>query len=149
MPVPFLAALAVPLVIAAPVQRTEAGIRAFFTTVYKGYIKDGPGARLDQPDRYFEPRLAAAIRKDADQAAAKGEMSKMDVDPFCACQDFEAIKPVITGVHVMGATATATVSFTNFGEKIVLEYQLAWTANGWRISDIGGGESLGLRSMYL
>lgn len=149
MPVPFLAALAAPFVIAMPAQQNEAGVRAFLQTVYSGYRKDGPGARLDEPERYFEPVLARAIRKDADVAAAKGDMSKMDVDPFCACQDFNAITPAIAVPVLTARRATAVVSFTNFGEQVRLRYTLVWTAKGWRIFDIttpsGGGS---IRAVY-
>lgn len=149
MPVPFLAVLAAPLAIAAPAQQNEAGVRAFLQSVYAGYVKDGPGARLDEPERYFEPRLAAAIRKDADAAAAAGDMSKMDVDPFCSCQDFDAIKPVIAVASVTGEKAVAIVSFVNFGEKLELRYDLVWTAKGWRIFDLGHADGTGsIRAAY-
>lgn len=149
MPVPFLAVLAVPFTIAAPAQQNEAGVRAFLTSVYAGYTKDGPGARLDEPELYFEPVLAAAIRKDADAAAAVGDMSKMDVDPFCSCQDFEAIRAVIGTVTVKGTKASATVSFTNFGERVTVRYKLVWTPKGWRIFDLTSADGTGsLRAVY-
>ena len=149
MPVPFLAAIVAPLAIVAPAQQNEAGVRAFLQSVYAGYSKDGPGARLDEPERYFEPVLAAAIRKDADAAAAVGDMSKMDVDPFCSCQDFEAITPKIAVTGIAGKKAVAIVSFTSFGEKVELRYDLVWTAKGWRIFDIAYSDGRGsTRAVY-
>jgi hypothetical protein len=153
MPVPFLAAaLVAPLAIAAPapLKQDAASVRAFIGTIYAGYTKDGPGARIDLPELYFEPVLAEAIRKDADQAAAAGDQGKIDVDPFCACQDFEAIVPAVAVPMVGAKRATAMVSFTNFGERVALRYDLVWTAKGWRIRYITSPSGAGsFRVMFL
>ncbi len=152
MPVPFLAAiLAAPVAMTAPASlpKDAASARAFLQSLYRGYRKDGPGAPLGQPGLIFEPVLAAAVRKDADEAAAKGDMSKMDVDPICACQDWEAITPSFGPVTIEGDRATVTVSFVNFQEPVKLHYTLLWTRAGWRVFDIGGDEGATFRSMYL
>lgn len=149
MPVPFLAALMAPLAIVAPARQDEASVRAFIGFVYAGYGKDGPGARLGEPELYFEPELAAAIRKDADAAEAAGDMGKMDVDPFCSCQDFDAIKPAYGPVTVRGNRALVTVTFTNLGAHVTTGYDLVWTRAGWRIFDMDYGEGATLRAIYL
>lgn len=148
MPILALALLATPA-IHAPAPRDAASARAFLQSIYRHYRKDGPGAQLGQPGLYFEPVLAAAIRKDADEAEAKGDMSKMDVDPFCACQDFGSITPSFGPVAIQGDRATVTVSFLNFEMPQTLHYTLAWTQAGWRVFDIGGDEGATFRSMYL
>ncbi|MEZ0242276.1 MAG: hypothetical protein ACAH11_02795 [Sphingomonas sp.] len=149
MPVPFLAVLLAPAAIHAPAPKDAASARAFLQSIYAGYRKDGPGARLGQPERYFEPVLARAIRKDAQAAAAAGDMSKMDVDPFCACQDFGAIAPSYGAVAIKGDRGAVTVRFVNLGETVTLHYTLSWTRAGWRVFDIGGDEGASLRAIYL
>jgi len=149
MPVPFLAVIVAPMLVAAPVQRDAAGVSAFLKGIYAGYAKDSHGARIGEPERYFEPRLAAAIRKDADESERSGDIGKMDADPFCHCQDFDAIVPKITVLHVTGNAASASVRFDNFGTPVVLRYDLVWTAKGWRIFEIGYPEDGSLRAMFL
>ncbi|MCW3846747.1 YbjP/YqhG family protein [Sphingomonas sp. LB-2] len=150
MPVPFLAALlAVPPAIAAPAAHDAASVRVFLQSIYAGYRKGGRGARLGQPELYFEPVLARAIRKDAAAAAAVGDQGKMDADPFCACQDFDAIAPAYGPVTIKGDRATVTVRFGLFDSRIALNYSLVWTRAGWRVFDITGSESGSLRAIYL
>ena len=63
--------------------------------------------------------------------------------------DFEAIRAVIGTVVVKGAKASATVSFTNFGEKVTVRYKLVWTPKGWRIFDLTSADGTGsLRAVY-
>ena len=142
-------ALLAPVAVNAPAPKDAASVRAFLQSIYRHYKRDGPGAQLGQPELYFEPALAAAIRKDADEAAAKGDMSKMDVDPFCACQDFGSITPTFGPVAIKGDSATVTVRFLNFETPQTLHYTLAWTSAGWRVFDIGGGEGATFRAIYL
>ena len=147
MPVPFLAAALI--AVHAPAAQDVETVRAFMAWIYSHYRDDGQGAPLGEPELLFEPVLAAAIRKDADEAAAKGDMSKMDVDPFCACQDFGSITPSFGPVAIQGDRATVTVTFLNFETPQALHYTLAWTSAGWRVFDIGGGEGATFRAIYL
>jgi len=157
MPVPFLAALiAVPL--GAPVApavavvepaRDAASARAFLASIYRHYRKGGPGAPLGKPELLFEPVLAAAIRKDADAAEAAGDIGKMDADPFCNCQDFEAIAPSYGPVTIAGDKAEVTVGFTNFDTPVSTRFTLLWTRAGWRVFDMEYPEGGTFRAMYL
>jgi hypothetical protein len=142
------AALLTLAITAAPAAAQDAAsARAFLQSIYRHYVKDAPGAPLDKPYRFFEPELAAAIKKDQDEAEARGDMSKMDADPFCECQDFEAIKAAIGPIAVNGKRATATVRFTN-GGPVTIRYTLAWTRSGWRVFEIEWQEMGTLRAMY-
>lgn len=149
MPALVLALLAAPA-IHAPAPRDEASVRAFLLGIYRYYEdKDGPGAPLDKPELFFEPALAAAIRKDSDEAEARGDMSKMDADPFCYCQDFAGLSnPSVTDVKIAGNRAIATVRF-NFGDSVMtIGYTLVWTRKGWRIFDQSYPEGGSTRAMY-
>jgi hypothetical protein len=150
MPAFVLALLAVPA-IEAPAPGNAASARAFLQAIYRNYGKGRDGVRLDRPERYFEPVLAAAIRKDQAEANARGDMSKMDADPFCNCQDFEGMSPAVIGpVTVKGNRATATVRFAFGGNRVAVAYTLVWTRAGWRVFDMGTTpDEGGVRAMYL
>lgn len=148
MPAVVLALLAMPAV-AAPAPGTAASARAFLTAIYASYAHGRNGVRLDHPERYFEPVLAAAIRKDEREAEAKGDMNKMDADPFCNCQDFEGMsKAVIGPIALHGNRATATVRFSFGNERMAVHFTLVWTGAGWRVWDMGSDELGGVREMY-
>jgi len=149
MPALLLALLAVPA-LHAPAPGNAASARAFLQSIYRNYGKGRNGVRLDRPERYFEPVLAAAIRKDQAEADARGDMNKMDADPFCNCQDFEGMSPAAIGpVTVKGNRATATVRFA-FGDSapVDVRFTLAWTRAGWRVFDMTWIDDTGVRAMY-
>jgi hypothetical protein len=148
MPAFVLALLAMPA-IEAPAPGNAAAARAFLQSVYGEYHTRRDGLRLNQPDRYFEPVLAAAIRKDNDESGKRGDINKMDADPFCDCQDFEGMSPAMVGpVTVTGNRATATVSFSFGDERKEIHFDLVWTRLGWRVFDIKSAEWDGVRTMY-
>ncbi|MES2443557.1 MAG: hypothetical protein V4574_12070 [Pseudomonadota bacterium] len=148
MPAFVLALLAMPA-IEAPAPGNAAAARAFLQSIYRLYGKGGNGARLDRPERYFEPVLAAAIRKDQAEADARGDMNKMDADPFCNCQDFEGMSPAVVGpVTVKGNRATATVRFAFGDDTQETRFTLVWTRLGWRVFDLGSEDWNGVRAMY-
>ena len=146
----LLALFAVPA-LHAPAPGNAASARAFLQSIYRNYGKGKNGSRLDQPERYFEPVLAAAIRKDQAEANAKGDISKMDADPFCNCQDFEGMSPAAIGpLTVKGNRATVAVRF-RFGDSdpLHVHFTLAWTRAGWRVFDMTWIDASNLRAMYL
>ncbi len=148
MPAFVLALLAMPA-IEAPAPGTAASARAFLQSIYAQYGKGRNGLRLDMPERYFEPRLAAAIRKDETEADARGDVSKMDADPFCSCQDFEGMSPAVIGlVSVMGDRATVTVRFSFGDDPMTVDFTLVRTRAGWRVFDMGSTELGMVREMY-
>jgi len=150
MPVLLFALLAVPA-LEAPAPGNAASARAFLQNIYRNYGKGLNGVRLDRPERYFEPVLAAAIRKDQAEADARGDMSKMDADPFCNCQDFEGMSPAAIGpVSVKDNRATVIVRFSHGGpEPLEVHFTLAWTRAGWRVFDMTWIDAANLRAMYL
>jgi Protein of unknown function (DUF3828) len=148
MPAFVLALLAMPA-IEAPAPGNAAAARAFLQSIYRNYGKGRNGIRLDHPERYFEPVLAAAMRKDQDEAEKRGDESKMDADPFCDCQDFEGMSPAVIGpVTVTGNRATATVRFAFGADRNEVHFTLVWTRLGWRVFDMASAKWEGVRTMY-
>jgi hypothetical protein len=148
MPAFTLALLAMPAH-EAPAPGNAAAARAFLQAIYRSYGKGRNGLRLDHPERYFEPVLAAAIRKDEREADARGDMNKMDADPFCDCQDFEGMSPATVGpVTVKGNRATATVRFAFGDDAHEVRFTLAWTRLGWRVYDMSWADEGSVREMY-
>lgn len=148
MPAFVLALLAVPA-IEAPAPTHAEEVRAFLRSLYRNYGKGKSGLRLNRPERYFEPALAAAIRKDQREADARGDMNKMDADPFCNCQDFEGMSEAEVGpVTVKGNRATATVRFSFGDEPVEVHFTLVATRLGWRVYDMGSDDLGGVRGMY-
>jgi hypothetical protein len=121
--------------VVAPAGPTEASARAFLQSIYGFYRKGGSGAPLKRPERWFEPRLAAAIRADIAQTDRTGDLGKLDADLFCDCQDFDDIKATIGRVSIAAGKATTAVLVDN-GGPVTLTYTLAWTRAGWRVFDI-------------
>ena len=74
--------------------------KAWLEHVYAGYRSESFNP-FDHPDRYFSPRLAAAIAEDA--RLAKGEVGYLDGDPICQCQDPDGLQAFLKGMGRGGA----------------------------------------------
>jgi len=75
-------ALGIAAALAAPAAQDQASVRAFLTGIYRHYGSEKQkGASLDDPKRWFEPGLAVAMRRDARDAARRGEVGALDGDP--------------------------------------------------------------------
>ncbi len=139
--------LAMPPVVAAA-GPTAVSARAFLQTIYGHYRKGGTGVPLKRPERWFEARLAAAIRADIAESNRTGDIGKLDADLFCDCQDFEDIKATIGPVAIKDGKASVSVVFVN-GGPVTVRYTLLWTRAGWRVFDIEWEEGGRLRDMFL
>src|SRR5262245_15588857 len=99
--------------------------------------KDARGIALDSDAalrRYFEPKLAALIIKDRDEA--HGEVDKLDADPFVDAQDWEIDAVDIAIREITPDKAIATVSFKSLGDQRRVVLALVKLKVGWRIADI-------------
>lgn len=116
----------------------EAGaVRVFLARLYAPYARPGMTQRaLDRPREWFEPRLAAAILRDAAESRRRNEVGSIDADPFCQCQDGNPFRITVSNLRVAGNMARARVRFTNF-EPTTVDYVLVKTPAGWRIQDLG------------
>ena len=111
--------------------------RQFLTAIYKAYSgADATGIswRGNKADRYFDPALTKLILRDVKES--KGEVGRIDFDPFVAGQDFEITNLDIAIVSESTEAASAIVSFTNLGQPTKIRYDLTKTAKGWRIANI-------------
>ena len=109
--------------------------RAFLERVYANYRKPNfnPFAHLD---RYFTPRVVAAIREDV--RLAKGEVGYLDGDPICQCQDTEGMRAFVTKVIEQGrdkAMVDVSIGWPNDKPR-PSKFSLVRTRSGWRIADV-------------
>jgi hypothetical protein len=134
----------------ATAQEGSEGAEAFVRSVFASYVDDddsaGPLAdgRLD---RVWSARMAGLIRRD--RALATDDPPYLDADPLCQCQDWGRL--TVQSVR-LGRTEdpgpTATVTFTNLGERTTTVVRLSGNPNaGWRIDDVlsPGGPGLAER----
>jgi Protein of unknown function (DUF3828) len=112
--------------------------KSFVEGIYAAYKgKDARGVALDSDAavrRYFEPKLAALILKD--RREARGEVDKLDADPFVDAQDWEIDTVDIAIREIAPDKASATVSFKSLGEQRKVVLALVKLRMGWRIADI-------------
>jgi uncharacterized protein DUF3828 len=112
--------------------------KSFVEGIYAAYKgKDARGIALDSDAavrRYFEPKLAALILKDRKEA--RGEVDKLDADPFVDAQDWEIDAIDIAIRETAPNKASATVSFKSLGDQRKVVLALVKLRMGWRIADI-------------
>ena len=117
---------------AAPVAETP---KAYLERIYASY-RDTNFSPFNHPDRYFAPRLMAAIDEDA--RLSNGEVGYVDGDPICQCQDADGLRARVLRVHMKGAgnaTVEVMVDFTDSTARRV-KFSLLRTKAGWRIADV-------------
>ena len=133
----ILAALA--LAAAAPADTP----RGFVATAYAQYRRPG-FSPLQRPERWFAPRLTAAIAEDS--RLARDEVGYLDGDPLCDCQDHRRIAARIAGYQRLtpGLASVRVHVDLGLGRARDLRLSVARTAAGWRIADVsdGAGKSL-------
>ena len=154
----FAASLAAVVAMPAPLLARAAELaptaKGFVEKIYSTYVgsplKGANGVQLDKAaviKRYFTPGLASLILDDEAAADKRGEPPTLDGDAFIGHQDWD-IADLAIDVKEIGAKATATVNFTNFGkaEKIVVE--LLRVGADWRIADIQWDDASTLRGLF-
>ena len=121
--------------------------QAFVENLYRPYLAKGfQGQPYDDTARFFDPALAQAIDRDNREAKRRNEVPTLTGDPFVDAQDWE-ISRLSIDVTANGDTATARVSFQNFGETKRVLLELAKTPAGWRIAEIKA-PSGSLKALY-
>lgn len=130
-----MTAVAVPA--AAP---ADTSAHDFVAAIYDTYVgKNGNGIALDSEQtvrRYFEPALAALIRRDQAEAARRNEPPMLDFDPFVDAQDWDIAAFDVTVSDGGPGQAKATVKFENSGKETLVALDLVKLGNAWKISDI-------------
>ena len=109
---------------------------SFLRGIYTPYPnQDFKGQPFWQVDRFFTPDLARAIEADMREAKRRGEVPRLDGDPFVDAQDWDIAKLAIT-VNTEGPKAVGLVSFENQGKPTEIKLDMVRTGMGWRITDI-------------
>jgi hypothetical protein len=85
-------------------------------------------------DRYFTKTFADLIWKYS--KAVSAEEATFDADPLYNAQDLELKNFAVGRAVVKGDAATLPVTFTNFGEKVTINYKLKLAGGVWKIDDI-------------
>ena len=130
-----IAIITLGLATAISAQSQAALAKAVVSNLYKA--KPGPFFQTKNRalvEKYFTKQLADMIWKDA--TTSNGEVGAIDGDPLYNAQDTDIKSLVIGAAAVKSSAATVKVTFTNFGKKQVITYQLTKTAKCWRIDDI-------------
>ena len=111
--------------------------QTFLESIYRPYLaKDFRGQPYGEVDRYFAPALAAAMRRDMQDAKRRGEPPTLNGDPFVDAQEWQITDLAISVKMKSALTATATATFANFGKPNRLKIALVQTPDGWRIADV-------------
>jgi hypothetical protein len=109
--------------------------KAFLERVYASY-NDRNFSPFEHSERYFAPKLKAAIEEDS--RLAHGEVGYLDGDPICQCQDSDGLRAAIKNVAPRGrdkATASVVLDFPD-STLTRIRISLVRTPVGWRIADI-------------
>jgi hypothetical protein len=124
---------------AAAAQPQAATPRAFLERTYASYHNPHFNP-FDHLDRYFAPRLIAAINEDS--RLAHGEVGYVDGDPICQCQDPDGLHARVLRVTPRGpgkAAAEVILDWTDSTARRV-RFSLVRTPAGWRIADVSSGD---------
>jgi hypothetical protein len=94
-------------------------------------------------DKYFTKSLADLIWDDSVTSAKNNEVGVIDGDPLYDAQDMQIKNFVIGKADVSGEVATVPVTFTNFGNKHTIKFDLKRVGNVWKVDDIDYGSEEG------
>lgn len=135
--------------------QSDPSVDAFLNAIYSAYKgssdKGAKGIPLNSDEtiqRYFEPSLAAEIIKDAAEAKKRGDVPKLNGDPFIDGQDWEITKFNVAVKEAGADKAVGTVTINNFGKDIPINLNLVKQPDGWRIANISWETGDTLRSLY-
>ena len=145
-----LVGLTLGFVCGAPAARAaETSAESFVAGIYDRYKgREAEGVALDasaQVQRYFVPNVAAMIL--AAPAQGRGDVGKLEADPFVDAQDWDIDRFDIAVRHPGPDKATATVSFRNIGKHRTVVLDLVRLPEGWRVADITWDRKATLRGV--
>ncbi|HVN01997.1 MAG TPA: hypothetical protein VMT68_17490 [Caulobacteraceae bacterium] len=136
-----------------------ADVKSFLAGLYAHYATPatdtGPSwAPLEVGDKgngkdVLDPELVTLMQA-YDKSQSGDEVGPIDGDWICDCQDWEKITATITVDEATATTAKAHSDFTDTaepGKTKHVTFELAKTAAGWRIHDMGTAEDASLRAV--
>ena len=135
---------------------SEGGARRFVAYLYRHYPRPPNDGSYDPTGeiapRVFDAPMVALLRRDQQQAAARGGV--LDGDPICDCQDDRGLAWEIRSVRLTGsgrAVAVIRLTFSAPAKPAVVDVQLSlvFTRGGWRIHDLACGDTPSLRDMFI
>jgi hypothetical protein len=116
--------------------QTEAEPAAMIAAIYKQYQGKGDPKIPDSVHSARLQKLMAADRK----RTPKGEVGRLEFDPFVNGQDWEIKKLVVRETERKGDRATVRATFDNLGEPQDIEFQLVRRQQRWLLpSHVGLG----------
>jgi hypothetical protein len=110
--------------------------RALLEALYAGYMP--PNEVPPDEASLQSERLIGLFEKDRQEA--KGEVGRIDFDPFINGQDYEIKDLVIGEPYLAGGKAAVKVTFQNFDTPQELGFLLV-NEDGWKIDDVWGGSA--------
>jgi hypothetical protein len=121
----------------------EASAKAFVTAIYQTYVgKDAKGVPLHSPKfkTLITPRLLKLIDADGRRAARRGDVPKLDGDPFVDAQDWDIKSFTVDIADTAPDRAQAKIAFVDAAasDKKPVTLDLIKTKAGWRIDDFNG-----------
>ncbi len=109
--------------------------KAMLTALYAPYLK---GDSFDW-NTWDESKFRSAHLNElfaADLKEAKGDVGRLDFDPYIDGQDYTITNLKIGDAQIDGKTAKVEVTFKNFDSSEDLMYTLVDEADGWKIDDV-------------
>jgi hypothetical protein len=131
----LIVAAAFALSVTPAVAQSFATPEAVIEALYAGY-----GPAYDYPPEATplrSARLNQLFAKDAEEA--KGEIGRIDFDPFVNGQDYQLTKLEIAEPYYVAGKAVVRVTFENMGYPNELGFLLI-EEDGWKIDDVWNGE---------
>jgi hypothetical protein len=112
--------------------QTQAEPAAMIAAIYKQYQGKGDPKIPNAIHSARLQKLMAADRK----RTPKGEVGRLDFDPFVNGQDWEIKKLVVSETGRKGDRATVRATFDNFDAPQDIEFQLVRRQQRWLIDEI-------------
>ena len=135
------------LALAAAAAQPAETPRRFLDRIYASY-RQSDFSPFVHANRYFAPRLLAAINEDS--RLARGEVGYLDGDPLCQCQDAAGLHARVASVKSIGSGRANAEVILDYPDNTPTRIRLSLTLTkaGWRIADISAhGEPSLLRAL--
>jgi len=103
----------------------------------RGHVFDRKGKKYIY--KFFDQKLADLLWKDITETP-EGEVGNLDFDPLYNAQDTEIKNFAVGRADIKGETGVVPVTFTNFGGKVSIKFNVKLVNGNWKIDDINYGE---------
>ena len=97
---------------------------------------------------FFSKELTALIVKDGELSKRNNEPGVLDFAPLYGAQDIDIKNLTVSKAAKTKGGTTVTVSFTNFGKKQTLGFDLVQEDGAWKVSDIHYADGSALLKLF-